>query len=113
MTETITRRDVLAGLLSEIAAEPILDDEKYTEFVQVLGMGDNDGLIAFAAQELNAYYVIWRSSRNMLAVQASMRPHSSEVDLYRANLALLARGIRAGLSEFEGYDELRDRLGRL
>ncbi len=110
MTETITRRDVLAGLLAEIAAEPVLDDDKYGEFVQVLGMGDCDPLLAFAAQELNAYYVLWRSSRNLLAQRADMRPHPSEVDLYRDSLGLLARAIRAGIEEFDGYDELRQRL---
>ena len=110
MTGTITRRDVLAGLLAEIAGEPVLDDDKYSEFVQVLRMGASDPLLAFAAEELNAYYVLWRSSRNLLAQKADMRPHPSEVDLYRANLELLARAVRAGIEDFDTYEELRQRL---
>jgi hypothetical protein len=110
-SESISRRDVLAGLLEEIAAEPVLDDEKFLRFREVLAMGPLDGLLEQADEELSQYYVIWRSSRNMLAVKGGQLPQAEEVELFRDDLRLLGRALRAGIREFDSWDELRGRLG--
>ena len=112
-SESISRREVLAGLLEEIAAEPVLDDEKFLRFREVLAMGPVDDLLEQADQELSQYYVIWRSSRNMLAVKGGQVPQPAEVELYRDDLRLLGRALRAGISEFDGWDDLREKLGDL
>jgi len=109
--ESITRREVLAGLLEEIAAEPVLDDGKFLRFREVLAMGPVDELLQQADEELSQYYVIWRSSRNMLAVKGGQIPQADEVELYRDDLRLLGRALRAGITEFDSWDGLRERLG--
>ncbi len=110
--ESITRRQVLAGLLEEIAAEPVLDDEKFLRFREVLAMGPLDALLEQADEELSQYYVIWRSSRNMLAVKGGQVPQPAEVQLYRDDLRLLGRALRAGITHFDSWDDLRARLGQ-
>ncbi len=109
--ESLTRQAVLAGLLEEIAGEPVLDDDKYLNFRTVLAMGPVEGVLAQAAEELNQYYVIWRSSRNMLALKSGQLPEADEVRLYREDLRLLARALRAGIRDFASWEELRARLG--
>lgn len=110
MSESISRREILAGLLEEIAAEPVLDDEMFLRFREVLAMGPVDELLEQAGQELSQYYVVWRSSRNMLAVKGGQIPQPAEVELYRADLRLLGRALRAGISEFDSWDDLREKL---
>ena len=109
--EGISRREVLAGLLEEIASEPVLDEEKYLLFREVLAMGPVDELLQQADEELSQYYVIWRSSRNMLAVKGGQVPQAAEVELYREDLRLLGRALRAGITEFDSWEELRRKLG--